>query len=72
MSIIEPNEALKRQTADKLGLVDYSISIYTMEEFYQYGCEPGIIILDEFDELMASNPYEVVNHQLHCIWEFKD
>jgi hypothetical protein len=37
VTIVEPNEDLKFQTAEKLGLVDFGISVITIDHAYQYG-----------------------------------
>jgi hypothetical protein len=49
---VEPSEALKEQTAERLGEVDYGVSFITMADFYKYGCTDSVIILDEYDSMV--------------------
>ena len=49
VTIVEPNETLRYQTAEKLGLVDFGITVITIDQYYEYGSEDNIIMLNEYD-----------------------
>lgn len=71
MTIIEPNELLQIQTAEKLGLVDFNISVCTMDHFYQYTSKDDIVIIDEYDTIIDQYPYMLSTQGLHGIWQLK-
>ena len=50
--IVEPNEMLMRQTAEKLALVDYSITVTSIHRLYQEGPWHEVVILDEYDSIL--------------------
>ena len=51
VSIVEPNDTLKKQTMGKLCIVDNKIKVFTIEQFYKESYRKGVIILDEYDSL---------------------
>jgi len=60
------------QTAEKLENVDININVLTIEEFYEYGSDDDLVILDEYDILIDDYPFTVANSGLRGIWELKD
>jgi hypothetical protein len=72
VTVIEPNETLRYQTAEKLAFVDFGIQVVTIDYFYQYGTNDTIIILNEYDTIIDKNPYAVYNQQLAGVWNFRD
>jgi 16S rRNA A1518/A1519 N6-dimethyltransferase RsmA/KsgA/DIM1 with predicted DNA glycosylase/AP lyase activity len=72
VTIIEPNEDLMKQTSEKLGKVDFEISFITIKDFYKYGCDDDIIIIDEYDWIVQDLPYYVHNSLINGLWSFKE
>jgi hypothetical protein len=50
--VVEPNEMLMRQTAEKLALVDYNITVTSISRLYREGPCHEIVILDEYDNII--------------------
>ena len=50
--IVEPNEMLMRQTAEKLVLVDYNITVKSISSLYSEGPWHEIVILNEYDNII--------------------
>ena len=50
--VVEPNEMLMRQTAEKLALVDYNITVTSISRLYREGPWHEIVILDEYDNII--------------------
>ena len=44
--MVEPNEMLMRQTAEKLALVDYGITVTSIQRLYMEGPWHEVVILD--------------------------
>lgn len=44
----------------------------TIDQFYQYGTEDEIIIIDEYDEIMQKNIFTVNSESIKGIWLFKE
>jgi hypothetical protein len=58
--ILVPNETLRKQLAEQVGpICPGGAKIRTMKEFYQYSLEAPVIIIDEFDDLLNSYPYDL-------------
>lgn len=72
MAILEPNEHLKVQTAEKVGVVDFGISIMTVQDFYLYGCKEQIVILDEYDIIVHDQPYLAKDNGLGGLWNLRN
>lgn len=72
VTIIEPSELLKVQTAEKLGVVDYGINIMTVNEFYSYGTKDEVVILDEYDVVVNDAPFIAEDNGLHGLWKLKE
>lgn len=68
MTVIEPNELLTKQTMQKIGLINYNITVISINEFLQYGSNSDVIIIDEYDSIMADSPYTVFNGTLNGVW----
>lgn len=63
---------LRDQSAEKLVQVDFNINVYTMDDYYLYGARDGIVIIDEYDAIMSSNPYSIINQSIYGVWELRD
>ena len=48
-----------------------SINVLTIDDFYLYGSDDDIFILDEYDMMVDDYPYGINNSQLNGIWQFK-
>jgi hypothetical protein len=55
--VIEPNEMLAKQTAEKLALVDYDVTITSISRFYLEGPWHEVFILDEYDYILENHAY---------------
>lgn len=71
VTIVEPNETLRVQTAEKLGVVHYHVTITTVERLYQEGPWGDVIILDEYDSVVDQWPYYVSAGGMSGIWQFR-
>ena len=71
VTVIEPNEVLRVQTAEKLGLVDFSISVTTIDKLYAEGPWGDVIILNEYDIIVNEVPYCIHSGGLSGLWKFK-
>lgn len=69
--VVEPNDALMKQTAEKLALVDFAINITTIERLYEEGPWHDVIILDEFDSIFNNTPYLPHQQGIKGLWQFK-
>jgi hypothetical protein len=72
VTIIEPNETLKIQTGEMLGLVDFGITIVTMDWFYQHGSRDDIIIINEYDMILDNQYYTINNNAITGVWSLKN
>lgn len=70
--MVEPNDNLRVQTAEKLGPVHYNVNVTTIEKLYQEGPWGDIIILDEYDLIIDSNPYFLHGKTMSGLWQFRD
>jgi hypothetical protein len=43
-----------------------------LEDFYKYGCNDDLIIVDEYDCIVKDNPYFLYNSQIKGLWQFRD
>ena len=59
VTVVEPNELLRMQTAEKLAVVDYAITITSIDLLYQEGPWNEVIILNEYDLIVNDSPYKV-------------
>ena len=66
--IVEPNEMLMRQTAEKLTLIDYNISVTSISRLYREGPWHEIVILNEYDNIIQQDPYHVEKQGVKGIW----
>ena len=57
--VVEPNEMLMRQTAEKLALVDYSITVTSIQRLYMEGPWHEVVILNEYDNILIGTPFFV-------------
>lgn len=71
VTVVEPNDTLRVQTAEKLGPVHYNITVTTVERLFQEGPWGDIIILDEYDALVDTHPYHAHGKVLSGLWQFK-
>ena len=69
--IVEPNEMLMRQTAEKLTLIDYNISVTSISRLYREGPWHEIVILNEYDNIIQHNPYHIEKQGIKGIWQLK-
>jgi hypothetical protein len=51
-----------------LGLVDFDISVTTIDHAYQFGVRDHVVILNEFDILFDEKPYMIYNNSLSGVW----
>ena len=59
------------QAAEKLGLVDYSITITSIQRLYEEAPWHEEIILDEYDSIMQSSPYLAMQQGMRGVWELR-
>ena len=71
VTLIEPSDMLRIQTAEKLGYFDYSISITSIESYYCDGPWRDVIIINEYDTIFNEKPYICSSFGLHGLWQFK-
>lgn len=67
-------EHLKKQTFEKLGMVDPLLQVLTFHEYLEFGAHDDIVILDEYDMLIDEhiiNPF-FIWHLLSMIWSVSD
>lgn len=57
VTVVEPNELLRVQTAEKLGFVHFGISVTTIDALYQEGPWGEVLILNEYDTIINDAPY---------------
>lgn len=69
--VVEPNEALMKQSTEKLALVDYAINITSIERLYEEGPWHDVIILDEFDSIFNNTPFLPHQQGIKGLWQFK-
>jgi len=53
-------------------MVDYNITVMTIEEFYLYGTDNEVIILDEYDMIIQHYPYLIRDSNISGLWTLKD
>ena len=68
VTVIEPNQRLKEQTTELIGLVDQDISVVTPEWFYEFQPKDEIIIVNEFDELIFGSPFMATVTGIQGLW----
>jgi hypothetical protein len=66
--VVEPNEMLMRQTAEKLALVDYGITVTSIQRLYMEGPWHEVVILNEYDNILLEAPYLVQKQGVKGIW----
>lgn len=69
--IVEPNELLREQTAEKLLQVDASITVTSIERLYTEGPWSEIIILDEYDLIVSKSSYFVQQVNILGLWQLR-
>ena len=71
VTVVEPNEVLRVQTAEKLGLVHFNISVTTIDKLYAEGPWGEVLILNEYDTIVNEVPYSLHGNALSGLWKFK-
>ena len=71
VTVIEPNEVLRVQTAEKLGLVHPGIQVTTIDRLYAEGPWGDVTILNEYDTIVNEVPYYLHASGLSGLWKFK-
>jgi len=66
--VIEPNDMLAKQSAEKLALADYDITITSMSRFYQEGPWHDVVILDEYDYILENHAYLASLQSVKGLW----
>jgi hypothetical protein len=69
--VVEPNDLLCQQTAEKLNVVDYAITVTTIKRLFEEGPWHEIIIINEFDVIFSQSPYVVQAGIVKGIWQFR-
>ena len=59
VTIVEPSNLLKVQTAEKIGTVHFGIVVTTIDQFYLEGVQSDVVILNEYDSIVNDWPYVV-------------
>ena len=67
--IVEPNEQLRLQTAEKLAAVDYGINVTSIEAFYLEVSKHDVILLNEYDLVINQHPYHVQKGVARGLWQ---
>ena len=71
VAVVEPTEELRLQTIDKLGVIDYSIDVLSIESYYMTGGACEVVILNEYDYLLASKPFSVAGDVINGLWQLR-
>ena len=69
--ILEPNDKLLRQTAEKLAIVDISIKITSIDKLYHERAWHEVVILDEYDSIILPIPYLVQHSGVKVILQLR-
>lgn len=72
MTILVPNEKLKEQTINKIGTLDFGITILTIDEYLLTPTNDKVVIIDEFDYILLQKQYKVVNNKINGLWNLQD
>ena len=70
--VVEPNDLLAAQTLQKLAVVDYSISVTSIERFYEEAYPGEIVILNEYDLIVNQSSYLLSDTSAKGLWTFRD
>jgi reverse gyrase len=52
VTILEPNETLRKQTLSLIGNIDDNLSVNTIDWFYKYPSSEEIVIVNEYDYIV--------------------
>ena len=42
-------------------MIDFGISVVSIQQFYEFGSKDDIVILDEYDMIIDNDPYDIYN-----------
>jgi hypothetical protein len=45
--------------------------VQTIDYFYQYGSKDEVIIIDEYDSILTTTPYNLSYSKVNGIWQFR-
>ena len=71
VAVVEPTEELRLQTIEKLGVIDYSIFVLSLDSYYMTGGACEIVIINEYDLLVASKPFSVAGDVINGLWQLR-
>ena len=69
--VVEPNELLRAQTAEKLVVIDYGITVTSIDRLYVDGPWHEVIIINEYDHIVNQSPYFVQPQVINGLWQFR-
>jgi hypothetical protein len=69
--VVEPNELLCAQTAEKLAVVDYGITVTSISKLYVEGPWHDVIILNEYDLIVNQSSYLVQQLGVKGLWSLR-
>ena len=69
---MEPTEQLMKQTAFKVAPIDYNVSVVTMEELYSAGHKFDVLILNEYDQVINSHAYCIIQWQIKGLGHLRE
>ena len=67
-TIIVPNETLREQTIGLIGTTDDRLIVLTIAQYYENPTKDGVVIVDEYDEVVESNPFFSLGSSITGLW----
>lgn len=52
--------------------IDYGITVISIDQYYQYGSNDKVVIINEYDEVMQYKSYRLYNEMINGVWQLKD
>ena len=71
VAVVEPTGELHLQTIEKLGKIDYSVEVLSIESYYMTGGACEVVILNEYDLLLTSMPFSVAGDTINGLWQLR-
>jgi hypothetical protein len=71
VTVIVPNENLRNQTADLIGVSDNNLTVCTIKWFYEHPNKDEIVIIDEYDFIFQNLPFATSPIGISGIWSLQ-
>ena len=72
VTIVEPNDNLTTQTLGLLNSLDYDLQVQSIEDFYEYNNSDEVVIVNEHDTIIKTNPFRVTTNGISGLWNFEN